>query len=324
MTNNSARQTVYLARTSPRTLSADVDRTLNEGGLTALAPERTTLLKINGNFDFLYPGSNTSPWFLGSLLSVLRDRGFRSVTVIEGDLPDFRAADMIRTTGLIDILDRFGVPFVPYEQLPRDAHELPRLLENAQVINVPVIHAHGKAVISCATKNLFGLLPKNRRRYHPVLSEKLLELAAWVQPFTIVDGTVGLDGESTRRGDPRRMDLVMAGADCLALDTVVARIVGYQPEEIPILKLAAEQGVLPRDIELIGDCTWDTLPRHNFRFQASAIYSTSTWLEYSFLGSLKPYMWVIDRLRRTYHHYSYFKKRSRLFSGEWMEYYQVS
>lgn len=320
---NSTSIAVYSARTSPSTLSADLDRVLVAGGIKSLSADRPTVVKINGNFDKIYPGSNTSKWFLRSLLGILRDRRFRRLSVIEGDLPDFRAEQMIKKTGLIEILDHFGVPFVPYERLPRDPHELPLLLGDAQLINVPVIHAHGKAVMSCATKNLFGLLPKTRRRYHPVLSEKLLELASLTAPFTVVDGTVGLDGESTRRGNPRRMDLLLSGWNLLTIDTVVARIIGYAPSEIPLLALAAERGLLPAEIPLRGDFSWENLPSHDFHFRVSGIYSASTCLEYSALGSLPAYLWVADRLRRLYHHYSYYRKRSQLFSGEWMEYGRI-
>jgi len=255
------------------------------------------------------------------LLRALQDHSFRDLAVIEGDLPTFPAARMIRTTGFQEILDRYGVPFIPYEGLPRDEYELPLILREAQLINTPVFHGHGIAVISCATKNLFGLLPKDRRKYHRVLSEKLLELLEQVSPvFTIVDGTVGLDGESTRRGNPRRLDLLLAGWNPLTVDVVAARIMGYSPEAIPVLSLAKERGMLPSEFGLEGEFTWETLPRFDFTFGHSGVRRAAMTLENTPLFHFRPFLWLEDRVRRLYHLYNYWRKRKFLFNGPWMEY----
>jgi len=315
---------VYVQRTGPGSLVADIEKVLSSVGLPKMDSTSRTLIKINGNFDKVYPGSNTSGWFLDGLLGVLRGQGFHDLAVIEGDLPDFPAARMIRTTGLINILKKYDVPFIAYENLPRDEHELPRILQGAQLINVPVFHGHGIAVISCAAKNLFGLLPKDRRKYHRVLSEKLLELVQWTSPmFTIVDGTVGLDGESTRRGNPRRLDLILAGWSPLTIDLVASRIMGYDRDTIPLLVLATERGMLPAKVTITGEFTWETLPRYDFRFKHSGVRRAAMTLENTPLFHIPLFLWLEDRLRRLYHRYNYWKKRELLFSGSWMEYDRV-
>jgi len=319
-----AEDNVFVQRTTPASLVVDIGKTLSSVGLPEMDREQRTLIKINGNFDMVYPGSNTSRWFLDGLLKVLRDYRFKDITVVEGDLPTFSASQMIRRTGFLEILDKYDVPFVPYEVLPRDEHELPAILQGAQLINVPVFHGHGIAVISCAAKNLFGLLPKNRRKYHRNLSEKLLELAQWTSPmFTIVDGTVGLDSESTRRGNPRRLDLILAGWNPLKIDSVASIIMGHSPANIPLLSLAKERGILPLEFDLVGEFTRDTLPRYDFTFKRSEIRKTAMALENTFLFHIPLFLWLGDRFRRLYHYYNYWRKRELLFRGPWMEYDRV-
>jgi uncharacterized protein (DUF362 family) len=292
--------------------------------LWGLDPARQTFLKINGNFDFVYPGANTSGWFLDGLLAALRDHGFQKLTVVEGDLPDFTADQMIQRTGLIRVLQRYNVPFLNYESLPRDDGEVPLIFQDAQLINVPVFHTHGYAVISCATKNLFGLLPKFRRKYHKILSQKLLELTHRVKVFTIVDGTVGLQGESTRRGMPRRLDLILTGWNPIALDAVAATIMGYRVGDIPVLTLAQEGGMLNLDdIQVGGDFTWDTLPKISFDLGISGHRRVIRALDGSKIGDLPLLVWVISRLRRAFHYCNYFLHRKSLFDGPWMEYERV-
>jgi uncharacterized protein (DUF362 family) len=312
--------TVLALKTSPRTLGHDIDRALGHGSLGALEAERPLWIKVNGNFNIAYPGSNTSNWFLRALLSRLRDRGFRLVSVVEGDLPEFRTEEMAHKTGLLDVLAPFSVPFLSYERLPRDANELPRALSEVQLLNTPVFHTHGHAVISCATKNLFGLLPVDRRKYHAKLSDKLLELAERVRCATLVDGTVGLEGESTRRGDPVRCDLLLAGRDVLAIDVVAARVMGYEPAEVPLLRAAMDRGrIAPSDVHLEGDLSLDAMGGQKFKLEIGRLRRIAIWLHKLDIDT-EPVWAATDPLRVLWHKVNFRRKRAMLAEGPWREY----
>lgn len=311
--------TVRVCKTSPPTLIRDVQRVIDDSDFSRWDLGLPTYIKINGNYDRYYPGSNTSPWFVDALLTALRTKGFEHLIVVEGDLPYFTADEMVRRTGIIDILRRYDVPFVNYQSLERDVNGIPRMLLNAQVINVPVPHGHGIAVMSCAVKNLFGLLPNPRAKYHRTLSETILNLEEKVRPFTIVDATVGLVGPSTRRGKPVRMDLIIAGWDAVAIDVVLTRMMQYDIQDIPHLQMAAVRGRIP-DINLKGDYDWDTLPLFDWPLKIDvprrfAAYLASTWLE-----SFKSYLWLTSKLERLYHYITFLCREKMLFSGPWMEY----
>jgi uncharacterized protein (DUF362 family) len=314
---------VTVLRTSPASLRADVERLFEACAAAQLDPSRPVWIKVNGNFNIAYPGSNTSLWFLGALLQTLRDRGFRDVTVVEGDLPEFRAEAMARSTGLLALLARHGVPFLSYERLPRDAAALPRALAGVQLVNTPVFHTHGHAVISCATKNLFGLLPVDRRKYHGKLSDKLLELAERVPCVTLVDGTVGLEGESTRRGDPVRCDLLLGGTDVLAIDVVAARLMGFQPDAVPLLRLALERRRVGLDVPLAGDFTAADLPGRPFQLRIGRIRRVAVWLAAHDLDA-EVLLAATDGVRVLWHRLNYLRKKRRLADGPWREYAQAA
>jgi uncharacterized protein (DUF362 family) len=279
------------------------------------------MIKINGNYDRCYPGSNTSSWFFGAVCDALISKGLRNIQVIEGDLPYFKATDMIKRTGLYKVIDKYNVSFIPIEHFARDSSNLPLAVKMANLVNMPVFHSHGLAVMSCATKNLFGLLPKDRRRYHKHLTEKLIELWHSLDVFTIVDGTVGLIGESTRRGKPVRLDVVISGWDTLAIDYVAAKIMGFEPAQIPLLKYAIENQLLKeRQIELRGDFTWKTLPHINFKFKVSPQRKAVMNLESTFLENIPVFRWFETKMERVYHRLVYLRKKKELFNGPWMEY----
>ena len=323
---------VYVFNTSPKTLKDDVFRSLDSQYIGNLDINKKTFLKINGNHDKEYPGSNTSRWFLDALLAGLKNRGFKDITVIEGAGYLFSATNMIRNTRLLEICEKHNVPFIDYEDLPRDDNDLPKMVDGNQLINVPVMHTHGFAVVSCATKNYFGLIPKNRWIYHESLEEKLIELYnvvnATVDSVTIVDGTVGQKGDSTRTGDPVMLDLVIIGKDTLAVDIVVSKIMGFSIEDIPVLNYAREEGYINFEIDICGDySSFEDLPQHNFKFERSKAKKTSIWLHNNpftkFFIEKQPFRGIFHKFRELYQDYIYYRKREDLFSGEWMEYERV-
>ena len=118
---------------------------------------------------------------------------------------------------------------------------LPRLLTAHPLVTVPVIKTHAKTVMSGAIKNHWGLLPIDRYRLHPRLTEVLTDLIRAAPPaLCLMDATVGLEGNGPKSGVPRRVDHVLASTDPLALDATAARLMGIQPEQVPHLCALAE------------------------------------------------------------------------------------
>jgi len=311
---------VHVVKTSHRTLRADIKRALDTAEFKKLNPNKETFIKINANYDRNWPGCNTSKWFLDALLGNLRDIGFSEIKVVEGDLKFQPALRTIKVTGINKVLERYKVPFVALEGLPRD-EDLPIILSNSQLISTPVLHTHTFAVISVATKNLYGLLPIYREKYHNILSQKLLELCKNIKVFSIVDGTVGLQGGSMRMGDPIKTDLILAGWDPISLDVVSAKIMGFNVEQVPHLKLASDRGLV-KDITITGDFSENELPRYHFTCKTPSIANFDLWVRSNYLiGRFFRYNSPLDRLanitRRNYTKIIYYYKIKKVSKGDW-------
>jgi uncharacterized protein (DUF362 family) len=317
---------VLVFKTSPRTLKDDVRRTLKEAGLAEhYSVEMKTLIKINANYDRFYPGCNTSTWFLEALFFAMKELGFVELAVVESDLKLQPADKTIEVIGVKDLCEKHKIPFINLSKEKCDG-ELPLLLYESQIVNVPVVHTHTFAVVSCACKNLFGLLPADREKYHNVLSEKLLELYTRIRPcFTIVDGTVGLDGGSMRMGNHKRLDLIIAGWDPLAIDVVISKMMGFSVRDVPLLKLAKERGLLTNP-HIYGDFNdLDTLPNFGFTYKESKLAKLDLWLRRNrFTKDLFRYNSVFDKtahyLRRKYLSIHYSLRKKKILNGDWMEY----
>jgi hypothetical protein len=74
--------------------------------------------------------------------------------------------------------------------------------------------------------------------------------------MAIVDGTVCGDGAGPRTMIPRIKNHLLAGFDQVAVDAVVARMLGFEPLKLPAIKLAHDEGLGCGDvdqIEIIGE-----------------------------------------------------------------------
>jgi Pyruvate/2-oxoacid:ferredoxin oxidoreductase delta subunit len=79
-------------------------------------------------------------------------------------------------------------------------------------------------------------------RHH--FAQMLLDLYRTVAPrLTIMDGITGMHGNGPQNGQPKRVGLVIASEDAVALDAVTCEIVGLARERMPTLVVAGEMGV---------------------------------------------------------------------------------
>jgi hypothetical protein len=70
------------------------------------------------------------------------------------------------------------------------------------------------------------------------------EMASVLSPhLAIIDGTMGMEGMGPAYGRRKEMGVIIAGNPALSADAVAARLMGFNPEAIPHLKLSAEKGL---------------------------------------------------------------------------------
>lgn len=110
------------------------------------------------------------------------------------------------------------------------------------VIALPKLKTHTLTGLSCATKIMFGAVPgiekmKLHGRFQSPMefSKMLLDLSHFLKPeMFIVDGIIGMEGQGPARGDPRKVGMIISGADHIEIDLQVCRAVGLDPDAIPI------------------------------------------------------------------------------------------
>jgi uncharacterized protein (DUF362 family)/Pyruvate/2-oxoacid:ferredoxin oxidoreductase delta subunit len=120
------------------------------------------------------------------------------------------------------------------------------------IINLPKFKTHAFMIFTGATKNVFGVIPGlTKVGYHGKFPQRerfagmLLDVASLVRPrLSIMDAIVAMEGKGPGTGGtPRKLGLIMAGADTVAMDAVCCSIAGFDTGAIPVLVEARERGL---------------------------------------------------------------------------------
>ena len=257
---------------------AAVLRALEHSGLLRRLADRKVLLKPN-----LMKGAPpeaceaTHPLFVAAVVRCLVEQGCEVLVGDSSGLLGF-TTEVLQVSGTARaVADAGGTavsldrgPFAPIG-IAGKTFWVPRLLfEVDAVVQVPKLKTHTLMTLSCAVKNLMGLLPGatkcalHLRRPTPEgLARALLELelqlerAGVVMGGAVVDGIWALGGKGRPGGGVRRRrELVIAGAELSAVDLVSAHLLGLPPMEVPTIRSsrALRRGpVSLADVEIRGE-----------------------------------------------------------------------
>jgi uncharacterized protein (DUF362 family)/Pyruvate/2-oxoacid:ferredoxin oxidoreductase delta subunit len=150
---------------------------------------------------------------------------------------------------------------------------LSRAVSDADVvISLPKFKTHGLTVMTGAIKNSYGFLPGAQKarlhkiagspaRFHDVIVE-VFKLR--VPDLFIVDAVVGMEGNGPASPDLREIGLILAADNAVALDAVMATLMGLDSGRLRFLRKAADAGLgswRSEDIRIEGDLN----PLKNFK-----------------------------------------------------------
>lgn len=133
------------------------------------------------------------------------------------------------------------------------------------IINIPKLKAHVQLLFTASVKNMYGCVTGKRKAWrhfqaHDDLTwytEMLLANYHAVKPvFTIVDAVMAMERHGPTGGTPKQVSLIVGGADCIAIDRVLAEILNISPDQVPLLKTAKIHTIGEQDltkIEILGE-----------------------------------------------------------------------
>ncbi len=228
------------------------------GGLGAwLGPGRTVLLKPN--LVSPHPPEDavtTHPVVVEAVARLCRECGVRNLWI--GDSPAGAHNDAVlwERTGMRQVAARTGARLRSFtvrdlKSVACGAERVPVpvwLDEVDVIISLPKLKTHALTGLTCATKNVFGLVVGEAKSMaharHPSpesMSLFLAEVYGRLRPhLSIVDAVIAMEGEGPTNGRPREVGVILAGSDAAAVDAVCAQMLGISPEELPTLRRVRE------------------------------------------------------------------------------------
>jgi uncharacterized protein (DUF362 family) len=146
---------------------------------------------------------------------------------------------------------------------------------NTVLINIPKLKTHNLGITTLCLKNLMGVVnvfdrhfcsqawqempeeirakdePKEQwmdkamhEQWQEGLARRLIDLAQVVQPqVNIVEGVIARDGTGFNRGTNYALGLSIAGINMVAVDSVASYLMGFDPQKLIYLRMAAEAGL---------------------------------------------------------------------------------
>lgn len=276
---------VGIRRTSIDRLEQDVEALLD---LIGYRPVKEKIL-LKPNLVAAAPpenGDDTHPRVTEAVARYFRHRG-RKVVLAEGNgifESDEAFERLLEAAGYLYLRDRLGVPFINLEQAERTdvpwkygSIALPKMLEEYEYINLPTLKTHLQTGVTLGVKNQKGLLPmKTRKFFHKKgLHACIHALSEAVEPaLTLVDGLFCVEGTGPTGppvGEVKRMDLLVAGTDMMAVDHVCTEIMGVDVEEVEHLEPV-------KDVQALGEKIADVrspfkAPAHVIRMDPFTVYS---------------------------------------------------
>jgi uncharacterized protein (DUF362 family) len=178
--------------------------------------------------------------------------------------------DVYKANGYTKIAEKYGIPLVDFNTAPavtlaRDdtfvlkEFHMPAIAEDAFIISIPVLKDHLFTKTTVAMKNMFGLAPApfyangwNKSRLHsPSTDKAVVDICLYKKPgLCLVDAVAVLTG-SHLSGCRKKMGIILAGFDCVAVDAAGSRLLGHNPAKLEYLQLAYDLLGDMNNIEMI-------------------------------------------------------------------------
>lgn len=218
-------------------------------------------------------GIVTNPAVLKAVIKKVES--YSPSSIIAGDNPGVFSyganEESFSSTGLMEAAGKYyrniGTESysVPFNKFGHDELTVSKAVMDADiVISIPKFKTHGLTVISGAVKNSYGILPGaqkarlhraagNPERFHELIVD-VFKLR--IPDLFIVDGIVGMEGNGPASPDLRDIGIILASDNAVAMDSVIAGMIGCDPGKLGFLRKAREYGLGDFDherIEITGE-----------------------------------------------------------------------
>ncbi len=182
-----------------------------------------------------------------------------------------RTPQVYAALGYTDLANKYGLKLIDFNEAETivlendDAFQLkqffmPKIVQQAFVISLPVLKDHSFTKTTIAMKNMFGIAPGkfysgswNKSKLHsPSTDKSIVDVCLYKKPdLSVVDASIALKGMHLA-GKHKNIGLILAGFDPVAVDTLGSKLLGHNPKKLDYLTLANGQLGSMDNIEIVN------------------------------------------------------------------------
>jgi uncharacterized protein (DUF362 family) len=288
-----SRVRVAVLKTSPETILDDTRVLMTLADYQRFLPkDQDILIKLNLSWTKYFPSCSSQPWQVEGVVGTLLEDGYsrEKLIPVENKTVVTNPVKGARNNKWLSVLDKYGLEFVPLpdvewmlypfkspllklNEIFPEGILIPKIYVGKSILHLPTVKTHGHSTTTGAVKNAFGGLLKEVRHYaHKYIHEVLVDLLYMQRElhpglFVVMDGTVCGNGAGPRTMLPEIRNIILASGDSLAIDAVAAKIMGFEPMDIPYIRMAHERGLGVgdlREVEIAGE----DIAEMNFGFKS--------------------------------------------------------
>lgn len=211
----------------------------------------------------------THPLIVRSVVAYLLGKGAHVQVSDSPPVGSFRK--LIRASGYHEALKDLDVDLKPFDASvrvnigqPFGSIEIAKdAMEADVVIDLAKLKSHAMMYLTLGVKNIFGTVVGLRKpEWHmrsgvdrSMFAKLLVQIYQTVSPaFTIVDGIMALEGQGpAKNGQPRKLGLLIGGANAHAVDKTTCTLLGLDPCELLTYRTARDCGFFDGMVHVDGD-----------------------------------------------------------------------
>ena len=209
-------------------------------------------------------GQTTDLRVISGVIDWLRDRFGKDVTIRigESDASAMRVKHVFNVLNYVTLARLKHVELINLSEGEKFEREISvtgrkialqfskTILDSDMIVNIPKMKSHPIAAMTCCLKNIYGIIYEPYKwQYHTYLDQVIVAANRIIKvDLHVVDAVIA------RGKYPFKLGLILTGTNALAVDSVSARIMGYEPSSISHLKLAAKEGLgQMQGLDVVGD-----------------------------------------------------------------------
>ncbi|MGB4243741.1 MAG: DUF362 domain-containing protein [Dethiobacteria bacterium] len=271
----------YYRREDVRSIIELVEQNLSlldeKTGFTEKLKNKKVVIKPNlvmvvhdaGFKDREYPES-TDPRVMDAIIIFLK-KYTSDIVIVESSGRGMPTRASFRISGLDRVARHHGLGILALEEQPVDRYILPKAKVMKEIIvprifsevaagrafyiSVPKMKTNLYTGVTLGFKNAMGTITYNlrQRNHNYCIDQKLVDMLYLFRPhLTIIDGIVGGEGNCPAPVEPVDSQVIISGTNSVETDRVATRMMGFDPREIDLMRIADEMGFGDPQVEIIG------------------------------------------------------------------------